>query len=272
MDANAIAAQFGIEEFNFPSETSSASVEQNSVEAVAPDMDIAEINPLVPFVSDFDYSGLSTAVAAEAEEAAQRIRNHIRGSVIDTGLELLAVKEKLGHGKFGPWLAHHFTMSERTAQNCMNAAEVFGAAPRVVDILPPSIVYKLAAKSAPEEVRQSVIDEVVAGGAPDAASVEARISSAKSDERLKREEERAAKQEERDWQKCEQQMLKAGDSSDDIDAARNRWATKRQRRNAATLRSLQRLGSFRNRSAVQLNSGSLKRRRWRTWRMTWCKR
>lgn len=225
MDANTVAAQFGIEEFNLSSKTSCACVEQDLPDPAAMDSDIAEINPLVPFASDFDYSGLSIAVATEAEEAAQRIRNLIRGSVIDTGCELLAIKVKLGHGKFGPWLAHHFTMSERTAQNCMNAAEVFGAAPRVVDILPPSTVYKLAAKSTPEEVRQCVIDEVAAGGAPDAATVEARITSAKSAERRRREEERAAKQEEIDWQKHEQALRNVGRPDDEIESERKRWDT-----------------------------------------------
>lgn len=210
------------------------------------DFDLSEVNPLVEMdstlieaeaieeslpahvsVLGFDYSGVSDAVAAEAEQTAQRIRDRLRGSIIETGNDLLAIKVKLGHGKFGEWLKFHFSMSERTAQNFMNAASVFGATPKVIDVLPPSTVYKLAAKSAPVDVRQSVIDEVVAGSLPSQTDVEARIAAAKDAERRMREGERAEQEEALAWNRHEQDLRKAGKSDEEIEVERKRWDTKK---------------------------------------------
>ncbi|WP_164021118.1 DUF3102 domain-containing protein [Rhizobium ruizarguesonis] len=133
----------------------------------------------------FDYSGVSKAVAKEAEATALRIRDRLRTHTLETGRELLIIKQKLGHGNFGKWLDFHFGWKERTAQNYMNSATAFGSAPRVIEVLPPSTVYKLAAKSTPEELRQSVIEEICRGGTPDGREVEKRIAETKSNARQK---------------------------------------------------------------------------------------
>lgn len=136
-----------------------------------------------PQVYAFDYSGISTAVAKEAEATAMRIRDRLRAHTIETGKELLNVKQKLGHGKFGKWLEFHFGWKERTAQNYMNSATAFGSTPQVIDILPPSTIYKLAAKSTPEALRQSVIDEIKRGETPDPKKIEKRIAEIKTEAR-----------------------------------------------------------------------------------------
>lgn len=183
----------------------------------------------VPTFSGFDYSGVSKAVAKEAEATAERIRNRHRASIIDTGNDLVVIKKKLEHGQFGSWLSYHFGMSERTAQNYMNAADAFGSVPKVIDLLPPTIVYKLAAKGAPKDVKQFVIKEVVNGARLDHKEIEARIASAQSDERKRRENERAAKHEESAWNNQEETLRTAGKSDDEIEGERKRWATNRER-------------------------------------------
>ncbi len=131
----------------------------------------------------FDYSGISAAVAREAEATAKRIRDRLRMHTIETGKELLAIKKALGHGKFGKWLEFHFGWKERTAQNYMNSATAFGSTPQVIDLLPQSTVYKLAAKSTPDALRQFVIDEIRRGEKPDPKLIEIKIAATKSEAR-----------------------------------------------------------------------------------------
>ncbi len=134
-------------------------------------------------VRSFDYAGLSAAVAKDAEAAAKRIRARLKAHTLETGKELLAIKKVLGHGKFGKWLEFHFGWQERTAQNYMNSATAFGSTPQVIDALPPTTVYKLAAKSTPDSLRQSVIDEVQRGEKPDPKLIEKKIAATKSEAR-----------------------------------------------------------------------------------------
>lgn len=138
-----------------------------------------------PQVYAFDYSGISAAEVKEVEATARRIRNRLRAHTIETGRELLKVKGTLGHGKFGKWLDFHFGWKERTAQNYMNAASAFGSTPQVIDVLPPSTVYKLAAKSTPATLRQSVIDDINRGASLDPKQIEKRIAATKTDVRQK---------------------------------------------------------------------------------------
>lgn len=136
--------------------------------------------PKAADVRSFDYAGLPTAVAKEAEAAAKRIRTRLKVHTLETGKELLAIKKALGHGKFGKWLEFHFGWKERTAQNYMNSAIAFDSTPQVVDALPPSTVYKLASKSTPDAIRQSVIDEIKRGEKPDPRQIEKKIAAAKN--------------------------------------------------------------------------------------------
>ncbi len=140
-----------------------------------------------PHAAGFDYSGLPASVAKEAEATASRIKERMRAHIIETGKELLKIKKKLGHGRFGKWLDFHFGWKERTAQNYMNSATEFGSAPQVIDVLPPSTVYKLAAKSTPAELRQLVIDTIKRGDTPDPKQIENQITEKKVEARQRRE-------------------------------------------------------------------------------------
>lgn len=166
----------------------SAHIEEPTVQRSEPANNVValpKVKRKAPQVYAFDYSGISTAVAKEAEATAKRIRDRLRAHTIDTGKELLKVKRDLGHGRFGKWLEFHFGWKERTAQNYMNSAQAFGSTPQVIDILPPSTVYKLAAKNTPEALRQSVIDEIKRGETPDPKKIERRIAEIKTEARQK---------------------------------------------------------------------------------------
>src|SRR5580700_3443116 len=82
-----------------------------------------------PPQAPFDYASLDAALANEARAAAERI--HDLGSqqttaILGIGRELIAIKEKLGHGNFGRWIAAEFGMSADTAGRYMQIARTFG--------------------------------------------------------------------------------------------------------------------------------------------------
>jgi len=100
------------------------------------------------------------------KEAASRIRSaRARASqdIIAIGRDLIAVKERLGHGNFLPWIEREFGMSEDTAQNLMRVAANIGDQIPNGSVFQPTVLYELAAPSTPPEVRTEVIERVKAG-------------------------------------------------------------------------------------------------------------
>jgi hypothetical protein len=60
-----------------------------------------------PVVVGFNYDVLEAKVAEQVRSSADRIRERVKKTVVDiieVGNDLLAVKEALEHGLFGPWL------------------------------------------------------------------------------------------------------------------------------------------------------------------------
>lgn len=119
-------------------------------------------------VVGFDYSPLETVVATQLQETAARIRERLKKTVediIEVGNDLLAVKEALPHGQFGPWLKAEFGWGERTAQNFMSVAERFGVKTEIIADLTiqPTAAYLLAAPSVPDEARQVAFKRAEAG-------------------------------------------------------------------------------------------------------------
>jgi hypothetical protein len=97
-----------------------------------------------------------------AKEAAERIRQTVKRTIEDimgVGNELLAVKDALPHGQFGPWLRAEFGWTERTARNFMAVAEQFGTKTEIISDLriDPTAAYLLAAPSAPDEAREAAV-------------------------------------------------------------------------------------------------------------------
>src|SRR5260370_13768613 len=58
-------------------------------------------------------------------EVAGRIRQRMTRTaqdIVEIGCELIAVKDRVGHGNFLPWIEREFRMSEDTAAPFMNVA------------------------------------------------------------------------------------------------------------------------------------------------------
>lgn len=123
----------------------------------------------------FDYSVLAPDLQVEVKTATERIKLRMKRTaedIIEIGKDLIAVKEKLPHGRFLPWIASEFEMEERTARRFMNVAERF---PEIghFDRFKPATLYELAAPSTPDEVVEQVIEKAENGETVTAKEVKA---------------------------------------------------------------------------------------------------
>lgn len=134
----------------------------------------------------FDYARLDPETATEARGAAARIREFVdRGNevLLEIGRELSAVKDRLGHGHFGAWIADEFDLSIDSAERCIRATKAFGDKIRTVRNLQPTTLYRLSAKSTPASVQQEIIARLEAGEGLSDGAIRKRISEAKDAEK-----------------------------------------------------------------------------------------
>jgi hypothetical protein len=129
----------------------------------------------------FDYASLNNpGLAADAQATARRIKDRLQTSYIDTGNDLLVIKDKLGHGRFGPWLETECIMSVRSAEECMSAARL-ATKYAITAYLPPTTLVALASPSADPGVRKQVLDDIEAGKpAPPPAKVKEMLAKART--------------------------------------------------------------------------------------------
>jgi hypothetical protein len=119
-------------------------------------------------VVGFDYSPLEQQVAKQVRDTADRIRSKVKKTledIIEVGNDLVAVKEALPHGQFGPWLKAEFGWGGRMAQNFMSVAERFGPKTEIIADLTiqPTAAYLLAAPTVPDEAREKAVERAEAG-------------------------------------------------------------------------------------------------------------
>lgn len=153
-------------------------------------------------VTLFDYAGLPVADQVAVQSAAVRIRDRMKRTVEDIiaiGQDLIAVKDRLGHGRFLPWIEAEFGMTDRAARNLMNVALTYGGKSEIISDLSLTVLYELAAPSTPEPVRQAVEAKAEAGEAVSVAEVQ----------RLKREAAEAAQRANTAEAEAERQRQKA---------------------------------------------------------------
>ena len=99
---------------------------------------------------EFDYGQLDGESRIVVQQRTSELKSLIRRSaqdIIEIGLRLTEVKARLGHGRFGAWLAAEFHWSPDTALNFMRVAERFGQNPNISEFA-PSALYLLAAPAA----------------------------------------------------------------------------------------------------------------------------
>lgn len=113
----------------------------------------------------FDYSALDTSTRIFVEERTTEIKSLIKRSaqdIIEIGGKLTEVKERLGHGRFGAWLAAEFEWTQQTAVTFMR---VHGKFKNFLNLegFAPSALYLFASPSTPEEAVQEAIDRAQDG-------------------------------------------------------------------------------------------------------------
>jgi hypothetical protein len=157
----------------------------------------SECRPVVQQDVAFNYASLDPDVAVGAREAAQRIQTRLRNDIIEIGRDLIAVKERMEHGAFGAWVRAELQITMRSAENYMNGSRLLARKSETVSHLPPSIIYALAAPSAPVAVVDKLIDDVEAGATITVAQIKtaiqaernAKIEAAKSPDQIKKDQE-----------------------------------------------------------------------------------
>ena len=136
-------------------------------------------------VTLFDYANLTPDAVTDVRAAAERIKVRMKRTtedIVAIGLDLIAVKERLPHGAFLPWIDAEFGMGEQSARRFMQVGEVYGKSNIMLD-LPATALYELAAPSTPQDVRHRVEARAEAGEHVSVAEIQ----------RLKREAAEAAK-------------------------------------------------------------------------------
>jgi hypothetical protein len=140
----------------------------NNTDACTGDQPVTKQQKGELVVIGFNYDLLDTKVADKVRGTTARIREKVKRTLedlIEVGKDLVAVKEELPHGQFGPWLEAEFGWGERMAQNLISVAERFGPKTEIIADLTiqPTAAYLLAAPSVPDEAREKAIKRAEAG-------------------------------------------------------------------------------------------------------------
>jgi hypothetical protein len=112
----------------------------------------------------FDYTALDGETRAFVQQKAEETHTYLKRTaedIVQVGQNLLAVKQRIGHGHFMAWLQAEFGMSYHTALNCIRVAERFGGKVRTVLTLPSKVLYLLAQPSTSETIIQQVENGVL---------------------------------------------------------------------------------------------------------------
>ena len=126
----------------------------------------ASVSPSVR--NGFDYSSLDTATSDFVRQQTGEIKVLMKRTaqdIIEVGQKLIQVKERLGHGNFGTWLATEFNWDERTARRFMNVAESFSDKSDIMSevYFAPTALYELSSPSTPEAARSEALTRAKAG-------------------------------------------------------------------------------------------------------------
>jgi hypothetical protein len=123
----------------------------------------------------YDYSRIPDEQDRRlVQNAARRIKPRLKRAaqdIFDSGRELIAVKDRLPYGEWGPWLETEFGLSDRMAQNWMNVARRLGVKSEKFSELPVSVLYLLASPSTKVEVIEQVKERLEEGIRPTVADI-----------------------------------------------------------------------------------------------------
>jgi Protein of unknown function (DUF3102) len=133
------------------------------------------------------YEGLPGDQVDALLKQAVKIRDRMRSAtgrmieaIVETGRDLTAVKQRLGHGIFCKCVQAECGFTLRTAQNYMKVACTFAEAKcETVSHLQLSTVYELSAKTTPPELVAQVIERGAAGQLVSDGEVRGMLAEAK---------------------------------------------------------------------------------------------
>lgn len=145
----------------------------------APTLELLPVAEALPVAKGFNYEQLDDAAANQAKAVVERYRERQKAYVIDTGRDLLAIKERLEHGLFLEWVQAEMQMTPRSAQRAMGAAEALGAKSDTVSYLPPTTLYALSAPSTAAPVRERIIERIESGETLSARQVDGLLHEAR---------------------------------------------------------------------------------------------
>jgi hypothetical protein len=183
-----------------------------------------------PTQAGFDYGGLPTDIRAEVKASADEIRGLMNRTVFEVGAALTRIKDRLPHGQFGKWLLAEFGLTERTAQNYMNAAALVAKC-ETVSVLQPKTVYLLASPSTPEPTRQEIIERFDAGEPIPDRTVKEMIGQAKD---RQKQEHRLAEDAAREAQLSPRTRRSRAQRKAKEEREHQEWERKRAEQEAAT--------------------------------------
>jgi len=113
-----------------------------------------------PFGQGYNYEileeGTRDFVIQKTDETHGLLKRTAQ-NIIKIGQNLIAVKAKLPHGQYLPWLKAEFGMSDWSARSFVNVAKRLENKSEKISDLPVSIIYELGAPSTSDEVIEGVL-------------------------------------------------------------------------------------------------------------------
>jgi hypothetical protein len=106
-----------------------------------------------------------TASVARLEVLAEEIRSELKNtskSIIVIGEKLIEAKAEIARGDFTAWAEKETGLTYESARRFMRVAERFGGKTEIISVLPPTILYLLAAPSTSDAAIDEVIDRAAA--------------------------------------------------------------------------------------------------------------
>ena len=135
-------------------------------------------------VNHFDYESLSPKQRSIVQNCTGAIKERLRRTAQDVweiGQQLVEVRSQLEHGQFEGWLSAEFGWSRRSAYNFINVYEAFSDSTNFAQLdIATSALYKLAAPSVPQSVRNKFLDKAKKGAKITHKEISQALSAAKN--------------------------------------------------------------------------------------------
>jgi len=145
--------------------------------------------------AEFDYSIFPASVAKRLREKAEQIASLKPHAVMiagEFGRLLLSARSEMDRGTFLLWVEGPAGMSKSVAYRLMDMVRVFGDELPVLGSLPVTTVQRLAEKSVPATLRESILRRAKSGEALRSKAILLEIDEARATERARPKEVREA--------------------------------------------------------------------------------